>query len=68
MLLNITPSWGQLVNPTDSDNNGNTAGGTEALIKVVEGPAGGFNNTGFGENASVSPPPAATTQPAVSSR
>ena len=51
MLLNITPSWGQLVNPTDSDNNGNTAGGTEALIKVVEGPMGGFNNTGFGENA-----------------
>jgi len=54
LLLHSTPSWGQPVcalpgcNPTTSNANQNTAGGTGALISVVSGAAGGFNNTAFG--------------------
>jgi hypothetical protein len=54
LLLTITPSWGQPVcaapgcNPTGTDANGNTAGGTNALLNVDESPTGGFYNTAFG--------------------
>jgi len=54
LLLHNTPSWGQPVcalpgcNPTTSNTNQNTAGGTGSLISVVSGAAGGFNNTAFG--------------------
>src|SRR5262245_49030090 len=54
LLMSITPSWGQPVcvapgcNPTTSDANENTAGGTDALSKLVSGPLGGFANTAFG--------------------
>jgi len=57
LLMHATPSWGQPVcvapgcNPTTSDGNFNTAGGTGALLSVVETASGGFNNTAFGENA-----------------
>ena len=56
LLLNVTPSWGQPVcaapgcNPTTSDANRNTAGGTGTLVNVHES-TGGFSNTGFGKNA-----------------
>src|SRR5215471_15033036 len=53
MLLTITPSWGQTpvcaspgCNPTASDANFNTAGGTGAL-----GSLPGSDNTAFGDNA-----------------
>src|SRR5215472_3914060 len=52
MLLSITPSWGQPVcvapgcNPTTSDANSNTAGGSAVLLFV-----GGGGNTAFGANA-----------------
>ena len=54
LMLHVTPSWGQPVcqfpgcNPTVSDANDNTAGGTDALADVVSGRAGGINNTAFG--------------------
>src|SRR5262245_56428687 len=54
ILLNITPSWGQPVcvspgcNPTVSDANSNTAGGTSALSHLA---VGGVNNTAFGRFA-----------------
>jgi len=52
LLVNSTPSWGQsIVNPTVSDANRNTAGGTGALPNVVSGEDGGFNNTAFGFHA-----------------
>ena len=57
LLLTITPSWGQPVcaspgcNPTVSDANRNTAGGTGALANVNETASGGFNNTAFGAAA-----------------
>jgi Chaperone of endosialidase len=58
LLVTITPSWGQTpvcvapgCNPTVSDANSNTAGGTGALAKVVPGDMGGSSNTAFGENA-----------------
>jgi hypothetical protein len=54
LILNVTPSWGQiLVNPTVSDANLNTAGGTGALSKVDEtpGPVGGTANAAFGFDA-----------------
>ena len=51
VLLNVTPSWGQLVNPTVSDTNHNTAGGTDALISVDGTGTGGLNNTAFGFDA-----------------
>jgi Chaperone of endosialidase len=41
-------------NPTVSDTNGNTAGGTGALQNVVGGPDPGFSNTAFGFNALIS--------------
>jgi len=57
LLLNVTPSWGQTpvcvapgCNPTVSDANQNTAGGTGALLNVN---ALGFINTAFGFNALV---------------
>ena len=31
LMLGVTPSWGGPPNPTASDANGNTAGGTGAL-------------------------------------
>jgi hypothetical protein len=51
LLLNITPSWGGTINPTASDTNDNTAGGTGALFSVVSGISGGFRNTAFGFQA-----------------
>jgi len=52
LMLHVTPSWGQTLtchspgcNPTASDGNDNTAGGTGALVNV---PSGGFGNTAFG--------------------
>ncbi len=50
-ILNITPSWGGPPNPTMSDGNFNTAGGTAALQIVVPGMSGGFGNTAFGQAA-----------------
>src|SRR5262245_24422229 len=46
LLLDITPSWGQgqTYNPTASDNDGNTAGGSDALQQVQTG----SDNTAFG--------------------
>jgi hypothetical protein len=55
LMLTITPSWGQPVcvspgcNPTTSDTNFNTAGGTGALVNLDQ--MLGFNNTAFGESA-----------------
>lgn len=54
-MLHITPSWGQTptcsppgCNPTVSDANGNTAGGTSALANlVISGPFPN-SNTAFG--------------------
>ena len=62
MLMNITPSWGQTpvcgapgCNPTVSDANGNTAGGTGALRNVApEPPLRGVGNTAFGSGALLS--------------
>jgi hypothetical protein len=57
LILNVTPSLGQPVcvspgcNPTVSDANENTAGGTGALLNVVSGSTGGFVNTAFGRDA-----------------
>jgi hypothetical protein len=55
LLLNITPGRGQTpvcaypgCNPTRSTQNFNTAGGTAALINVVELTGVGFSNTAFG--------------------
>jgi hypothetical protein len=48
LLVHITPSWGGPPNPTMSDMNGNTAGGSLALQNVVRTPTGGNNNTAFG--------------------
>ena len=54
LLTHVTPGWGQPTcaspgcNPTATDMNGNTAGGTGALSNVVSGPSGGFGNTAFG--------------------
>src|SRR5262245_42545649 len=49
MLMSITPSWGQdqTYNPTASDNDGNTAGGSSALLQVQTG----SDNTAFGRAA-----------------
>jgi hypothetical protein len=60
LIVNITPSWGQPTcalpgcNPTTSDRNDNTAGGTGALTNVVSGIMGGFQNTAFGDSALLS--------------
>src|SRR5262249_6711025 len=50
LALMVTQSWGQVPNPTDSDANFNTAGGTDTLLNVNETANGGFSNTGFGHN------------------
>ena len=54
LMLLVTPSWGQTpvcdspgCNPTESDANSNTAGGTNALNGVTSG----TNNTAFGRAA-----------------
>ena len=58
LAVNITPSWGQPVcaspgcNPTTTDSNANTAGGSVALKNVDETPlVGGVGNTAFGASA-----------------
>jgi Chaperone of endosialidase len=51
LLVHITQSWGGPTNPTMSDTNGNTAGGSLALQNVVQTPTGGSNNTAFGLDA-----------------
>jgi hypothetical protein len=48
LLGHITPIWGGPPNPTMSDMNGNTAGGSLALQNVAQTPTGGSNNTAFG--------------------
>jgi hypothetical protein len=50
-MLHGTPSWGGPPNPTMSDGNNNTAGGSLALQNVVQTPVGGFSNTAFGLDA-----------------
>ena len=47
LLLNVSPSWGQLVNPTVSDGNHNTAGGSSVLSNLTTG----ASNTAFGFEA-----------------
>jgi hypothetical protein len=47
ILLRGTAGWAGPPNPTQSDNNNNTAGGTNALINNT----GGFGNTAFGAAA-----------------
>ena len=57
-LLGVTPSWGGPPNPTASDANANTAGGTNALLNVTSGTvntAGGGRDErvgGFGSSRS----------------
>jgi Chaperone of endosialidase len=59
LMLNVAPSWAQPAcaapgcNPTASDANANSAGGTHALLNVVPGFSGGFFNTAFGASALV---------------
>ena len=48
ILLNSASTWGGPTNPTPSDVNGNTAGGTGALQSVT---SGGTYNTAFGLQA-----------------
>jgi len=49
LMLTITPSWGQgqTYNPTASDADGNTAGGSSTLLQVQSG----SDNTAFGRAA-----------------
>ena len=47
LLLDVSPSWGQLVNPTVSDANHNTAGGSSPLSNLTTG----VSNTAFGFEA-----------------
>jgi Chaperone of endosialidase len=47
LVLGGTSSWGGPPNPTQSDDNRNTAGGTDALVNVTDG----LNNTAFGFEA-----------------
>ena len=47
LILGGTSSWGGPPNPTQSDDNRNTAGGTDALVNVTDGQ----NNTAFGFEA-----------------
>jgi len=51
ILLTIAPCWAQGVNPTASDNEANTAGGTGALINALNTAGSGNSNTGFGDAA-----------------
>jgi hypothetical protein len=44
-------SWAGPPNPTPSDSNANTAGGTEALLNTGTGPSSGNSNTAFGFKA-----------------
>src|SRR5262245_22064666 len=48
VMLSTTPSWIGPPNPTASDVNGNTAGGTIALVNVTNE---GGSNTAFGFGA-----------------
>ena len=48
VTLGTGTSWSQPPNPTASDANRNTAGGTDALLNVTPGAAGGFDSTAFG--------------------
>ena len=50
VLIDVTPSWGGPPNPTASDANANTAGGSGALFDVT---SGGISNTAFGFYAEV---------------
>lgn len=52
-LLAVTPSWGQQPpDPTSSDAYGNTAGGTNALLKLqTDGGSNGGDSTAFGFGA-----------------
>jgi len=45
LMLGVGLSWGQVPNPTMSDAQGNTAGGTGALGNVTTG----IHNTAFGD-------------------
>ena len=45
-MLGSTPSWGGPPNPTASDANGNTAGGTGALENVVPSVPGKYQTPG----------------------
>ena len=53
--LIVTSSWGQVPNPTASDDKGNTAGGSSAFLKLVDsgfcGVEAGCGNTAFGAGA-----------------
>ena len=60
LMLRITLSWGGPPNPTPSDGNGNTAGGTNALVNVT---IDGGLNTAFGSVALFPTPPATSTPP-----
>ena len=48
LTLTITPSWGGPPNPTQSDANFNTAGGSGALFNQGTGFSAGVSNTAFG--------------------
>src|SRR5215470_924387 len=52
LMLGVTLSWGGPPNPTASDDEGNTAGGSGALINVfTSDPGEGEQNTAFGRDA-----------------
>lgn len=51
LLLTFTPCWGAGVNPTESDTNANTAGGSGALVNTLNTVGSGNSNTGFGDAA-----------------
>ena len=50
LTLWLRPSWGQETNPTNSDPQRNTAGGTNALVNNLNLNTG-FGNTAFGDSA-----------------
>ena len=55
LVMHATPTWGQPVcvapgcNPTVSDEDGSTAGRTNALTNNLPGRTGGTGNTAFGK-------------------
>src|SRR5262249_2273678 len=51
MSFHVASSWGQGVNPTVSDTNANTAGGTSALGDAFNVSGSGEGNTAFGDAA-----------------
>ena len=51
MSFHVASSWGQGVNPTVSDTNANTAGGTLALGDAFNVSGSGEGNTAFGDAA-----------------